>query len=304
MTKIFLKGYRLASDLRLFVQRTIHYAKPKVKIHSHDSFELVIVQKGTGSHIVENHSFEIHTGDTFIIPPGLQHYYNNIEHLTLMNFLFDPVILKLFIDDLQKVPGFQMLFNSAQANDTQRPSVNSMKIPEQALSEIMVMFDKILKEQTDSHSGSKTMMLVLFIELIINICRKSQPSNDKYYNHAHQISKAVNYMEKSYQDKITLESLAEAAGLTGSSFRRCFTHSMGISPIKYLLNLRLKKAALMLDSTQLSITEIAYRNGFNDSNYFIRQFKKIFGTTPLRYRAGDHGNFYIPHLCANETNKN
>jgi AraC-like DNA-binding protein len=187
-----------------------------------------------------------------------------------------------------------MLFDTQVETAQAKNRIESMEVDEEKLSEIMQIFNKILEEQTEQQSGSRTSIRILFIQLILIISRYSHPGNGKYYNHAHQVIKAINYMENHYSQKLTLETLTEVSGLSGSSFRRCFYDAIGLSPINYLLKLRLKKAALLLDTSDYSITEIAYKTGFSDSNYFIRQFKKFSGTTPLKYRTGDHGVFYIP----------
>jgi len=59
---------------------------------------------------------------------------------------------------------------------------------------------------------------------------------------------------------------------------------MGDSPIDYLIRLRILQAANLLRKEELNITEVAYRVGFQDSNYFARQFHRIMGTTPSIYR--------------------
>ncbi len=292
--KLTLNNYSHIHTLQLYAERTIHYESEKVEEHEHDFHELVIVQKGSGCHVIDNHSFNVSAGDFFVVFPGHQHYYMNMEHLTLMNILFNPVIFDFFKSDLLRMPGFQVMFNAQIENSPSRKKCEKMNIDEETISAVMRIFNQILDEQNNLQSGSSTFILTSFIQLVLLICRKSYPSDGRYSSHSYQISKAINYMEKNYQNKISLEILAEVSGLSGSSFRRCFHDTIGISPINYLLKLRLEKATILLDTSDLSISEIAYKTGFSDSNYFIRQFKNFTGTTPLKYRAGNHGIFYIP----------
>ena len=295
MSKLFLSRYSSLSNLKLYAERTVHYEAEKVEQHEHDSYELAIVQKGNAVHVVNGQSFKITTGRVFLILPGHRHYYKNIEHLTLLNILFNPNILEFYRKDLLKISGFQILFNTHKDNSKTMHLQGSVEIDDDIFSEIMLIFNKILDEQAKHEPGANTSILTSFIQLVLLICRHCHPCNRKFYNHAHQISKVINYIENNYSQKLTLKLLSEVSGLSGSSFRRSFYNVVGLSPINYLLKLRLKKAALLLDSSDLSITEIAYRTGFSDSNYFIRQFKKFSGTSPLKYRAGDHGDFYVPH---------
>ncbi len=294
MIQLSLKQYSHIDGLQLYAERTIHYESEKVKIHDHDFYELVIVQKGSGYHVIDDHQFAISDGDFFVILPGHNHNYENIDHLTLMNILFDPMILDVFSNDMTNIPCFQIMFNSHSEFSSSVQGCVKMNINEENLSEIMRLFNRIVEEQNNFQSGSTTFILTSFIQMILILCRTSSPVDNRYYSHTYKISKAISYIKKNYPQKITLETLAEISGLSVSSFRRYFHGAVGTSPINYLLKLRLQKAAELLDSNDQSISEIAYKTGFSDSNYFIRQFKKFTGETPLKYRAGNHGSFYIP----------
>ena len=65
---------------------------------------------------------------------------------------------------------------------------------------------------------------------------------------------------------------------------RVFRRATGQTPIDYLIRLRIQKAMEWLAGTSLSVTDIALKTGFDDSNYFTRQFRKATGETPTAYR--------------------
>jgi AraC family L-rhamnose operon transcriptional activator RhaR/AraC family L-rhamnose operon regulatory protein RhaS len=69
------------------------------------------------------------------------------------------------------------------------------------------------------------------------------------------------------------------------SFLRAFQQATGSSPIAWLIEQRIQRAALLLRRTDQSITDIAFQVGFTDSNYFTRQFTKLTGLAPSRYRS-------------------
>ena len=73
--------------------------------------------------------------------------------------------------------------------------------------------------------------------------------------------------------------------MSRSNLMRVFRAATGQSPIEYLLRLRIQKAMALLRNTDLTITEIAMEVGFNDSNYFTRQFKRVQGSSPTRFRV-------------------
>jgi AraC-like DNA-binding protein len=83
---------------------------------------------------------------------------------------------------------------------------------------------------------------------------------------------------------LTIEDLVRVAHLSESSLFRLFRQIMGRSPIDYLIRLRIDKAAQLLRREPLRITEVSAAVGFNDSNYFTRQFRHVMGCSPREYR--------------------
>jgi AraC-like DNA-binding protein len=86
-----------------------------------------------------------------------------------------------------------------------------------------------------------------------------------------------------YRD-IPVGEMAELMKLSRSHFTRLFTGKLGISPRKYLEELRLKTAGDMLAGGNISVKETAIQVGIRDVNYFCRIFKKRFGVSPGKYR--------------------
>lgn len=94
----------------------------------------------------------------------------------------------------------------------------------------------------------------------------------------------LEYIDKHYMQPVTLEELARLTGMSPRYFCRFFNTFIHRTPIDYLNYYRIEVACSLLASTQLSVTETAYRCGFNDSSYFVKIFKKYKGVTPLQYR--------------------
>jgi AraC family L-rhamnose operon transcriptional activator RhaR/AraC family L-rhamnose operon regulatory protein RhaS len=93
------------------------------------------------------------------------------------------------------------------------------------------------------------------------------------------------------QVTVKLNDLASRAGMSPRSFVRAFRAATGLPPIAYLIQLRITRAAALLRTSREPVTEIAFRVGFSDSNYFTRQFVKLIGCPPRRYRqrySADH----------------
>ena len=93
-----------------------------------------------------------------------------------------------------------------------------------------------------------------------------------------------NYMREHLDERISLEQLADLAGLSPAHFATRYREQTGTSPVQHFLHLKIERACQMLDSTSLSFADISRRLGYDDSYYFSRLFKKIMGQSPRDYR--------------------
>lgn len=96
-------------------------------------------------------------------------------------------------------------------------------------------------------------------------------------------SAIVQYIRQNIFNEIQIEDLLQLSGMSKSSFYRAFTHELGISPYRLIIDERLKMAKQLLIEESLSVKETAYAVGFSSPNYFIRLFKKHEGLTPKQY---------------------
>lgn len=85
-------------------------------------------------------------------------------------------------------------------------------------------------------------------------------------------------------EKYTPQKMAEMAELSKQRFSSLFKINMGKSPMEYVREIRLTTAARALLVSNDNINDIAYACGYEDTNYFIREFKAAFGFTPNQYR--------------------
>jgi AraC-like DNA-binding protein len=97
---------------------------------------------------------------------------------------------------------------------------------------------------------------------------------------ARSLLPAVHYIEGHLAEKITGEEMAQLCAMSPFRFSREFKEAFGISFREYLVRLRLKEAARLLENPQARVTQVAYAVGFNDMSYFSRMFKRYFGVSP------------------------
>lgn len=101
-----------------------------------------------------------------------------------------------------------------------------------------------------------------------------------------RLEMAIEYIEKNYREKISVEALAQASQMSVSRFFPYFKRALGVTPIDYVNNYRVSQAIILLMNGEgLSVEEISETVGFESSAYFRRVFKKTTGHSPRRYRS-------------------
>ena len=85
------------------------------------------------------------------------------------------------------------------------------------------------------------------------------------------------------EDNISVSDIAKECAISESGLRRLFKEQMGMTPVGYRTELRLRRAIYLLDSTDLSVNEIAAQSNFFDAAYFCKVFRARFGITPKQY---------------------
>lgn len=95
---------------------------------------------------------------------------------------------------------------------------------------------------------------------------------------------ALSYMKSSFDQKITLEYLAEICNITPTYFSRLFKKTMNTNLVDYLNDIRISQAKIHLLTTNKKISQIATEVGFSDCGYFIKVFKQKENMTPNEYR--------------------
>ncbi|HEX7764059.1 MAG TPA: helix-turn-helix transcriptional regulator, partial [Cellvibrio sp.] len=98
------------------------------------------------------------------------------------------------------------------------------------------------------------------------------------------VEKATNYLLSRFDQNISLQELADHCCVSVFHFSRIFKTIMQQSPYKYLSSIRLAHAKMLLETTHLPITQIAFQCGFNSLEQFSNTYRQFFNTSPAHYR--------------------
>jgi len=108
-------------------------------------------------------------------------------------------------------------------------------------------------------------------------------SSKLHYDEA--IAYAQSHIGRHYHEQISIDSISKSTGMSRRNFDRRFKKAVGVSPLAYLQQTRIDTAQDLLKNSNLSVSEIMYQVGYQDTAHFSRLFKKKNGTTPRQYRS-------------------
>ncbi|MBR0420766.1 MAG: helix-turn-helix domain-containing protein [Erysipelotrichaceae bacterium] len=155
-------------------------------------------------------------------------------------------------------------------------------------------FMKDLEKLLDSYSlpsPLRSMMISHHMEtLMTNLIMHQQKQNEEGLQNNHTIKTLIAYINRHYQEQISLDDLSDICGISKFHLSREFKKLTGFPPNEYIINLRLEHAKRMLDNTSLNVKEIAQSVGIENEAYFSRLFRNRTGISPNTYRNAGLAN--------------
>lgn len=99
-----------------------------------------------------------------------------------------------------------------------------------------------------------------------------------------RVRKAINLLSEDFSSDFDFKALAASVNLSPSRLRHLFKDETGLTPAQYLKRLRLERARELLEGSFLRLKDVMPLVGINDESHFVRDFKKVHGLSPRRYR--------------------
>ncbi len=162
--------------------------------------------------------------------------------------------------------------------------------------ELASTINKLIKECMSSSITKDVLADLTLQELLIRIIQtqtlKSIDDNKKLEPNS-PISIVLEFIRSNLKENFNLKDLSNKAGMSTTSFYRFFKRELGMSPIEFILNEKIKVAKQLLKYPGIQINEVGFQSGFEDSNYFIRLFKKVEGITPKQYQQLNSSSCYV-----------
>jgi AraC-like DNA-binding protein len=255
-----------------------------LEMHRHDFTEIVVVLDGVGDHLFDEQVYPICAGDVYAIDKSHAHGYRNTRGLRIANVLFDEAFVTRRAPWVESLPGYQALVHLEPTLRKKQAFGGKLRLAPEAMARAGDQVRRLLGEMQERGDGWRAMAFALFMELLVELSRWYTGSGERQMRDVADVGRVISYLENHYDRPTELADLEKLVGRSTRTLLRRFNQATGLTPMQYLLRVRVARSCGLLAGGSLSITEIAGRVGFDDSNYFARQFRQVMGMSPSEYR--------------------
>lgn len=268
------------ADARTFNPEILYLFDPWNKkasdyhIHSHDYLEISMVLEGQAHYFVDNHWEDIGAGQILVFNPQVKHgeqqlpnTYSHQLHLGLKNI------------SLHGLP-----------RDFLPTKKSRLEIGEYQY-KIIDKAWQLVNEINQHDSDYQLLCKGIVIEILVNILRGLTIRQEDYIKpflsktekkQNYLVEHVIYFLENHYTEDITLEQLARDHYVSPAYLSRIFKETTDMSPINYLIQIRLKNANALLKNEDTTVKEIAKAVGYDDAYHFSKLFKKYYGVSPSK----------------------
>ncbi|MNJ34350.1 AraC family transcriptional regulator [Paenibacillus bouchesdurhonensis] len=252
--------------------RPDHRVGPKV----YDYYLLHFVEEGTGSFQTEYSIYELQPGDGFLILPNqLVSYASDIATPWRYRWIaFTGAKVPALLERAGLTPQHPVIHTPTDSS-----------IPQLLLS----VLQEFRSKKPSSHLYSLGCLHLIMAEAEDSHLKESTlPSGESAVQKI--VKQMIYYISSQYAHHVSIEEMCASLGYNRAYLSRIFKKETGLTPVTYLLKLRIDKSRQLLrERPELSIEQIASSVGLNDALYFSRQFRRFHGQSPSEYRRSAPG---------------
>ena len=251
--------------------------------HWHEEFEYILAVQGPLNVNVGKTRLTLQTGQGVLINSGVLHaveqagtsgamLHSGVFHPRLVGGM-DTIFWQKLIRPLLQ-PGAPAFFWLEEEEPRQR----------QVLAHLRNAWNAVAEEPFDYENQVRYHLSAALRLLSIQCADEKRKVSRQEQIAAERMKQMLRFVEEHYAEELTVERIAADAALSESACLRSFRQVLGITPIQYVKQFRVEKAAELLRFTQLKTGEIGAECGFADGSYFIKTFREIKHCTPKEYR--------------------
>ncbi len=253
--------------------------------HKHTELEISLILNGEGIYKTTRGDVDIRPGDILLFSTNEFHCITDIStpDMQILNLHIQPSFI-WNIGNSYIGNGYLKIFFSPNERFSNRlPRENPHN------TSVIAHIDAIRREFEERRPDYDAAIKAELLSLLILLRREygmTDEGSQEFLSAPDYTSiiRAMNYMDKNFTTDITLEEIAEEAGLSKSYFCTVFRRLNGLTPWDYINIRRINRALELLRTTEDNILDIALQCGYNNTSNFNRIFRGVTGQTPKAYR--------------------
>lgn len=250
--------------------------------HCHPEIEITYVKEGSMHYRINNRSFHLKEGDIIFCNSNALHSgeMENQEDCSYIPITFDPKLIYGF---------FQSTICTRYVDPViQNLAVCALHIDysekwHETFRDRMLEVISLDKQKPDFYELDISIRMQLLWRLLVEHLPHQPVSTTSDFTEYERIRRILSYIEQNYMNQITLDDISEHIHLCESECTRLFKRHMNTTLFSFLQEYRIERSLEYLN-TKESISSIAEKTGFSDSNYYSKVFSKIKGCSPREYR--------------------
>lgn len=275
------------------VEQLIRYSRFNMNMkHFHNQYEIFYIIEGERQFFFDNKSYNAYAGDIAILDTNLVHTTCSISD---EDKGYNRVILYI---DYEKMCDFDKKYPGLNLVNYFHNNYGIYHLNEDQRIAFLNLYRDLRHELTKKNSGYQSRVEIATIYWLYKLLSLKHDSTQIHavINSPKELS-ASNisaYLEANYTKELALDTISDELFMSKYYMCRIFKEYTGFTISEYVNTLRIKKATQILESSNLSISDVAAELGFESASYFERIFKKIMNVTPLKYRK-THQSVTIEH---------
>ena len=255
---------------------------PPVIAHWHDEAEFTFVTEGSGTYQVQLTQYEVTAGDLLFIPPTTLHSIIAPVggHMRTETYVFHMHFLGMHAADVCAV----RYLTPISSQKLVPPVLFRSEHP--LYPQIRGIFLDLNNVYATKENGYELLLKADFLKLVallLPYCKEGSTQTSLHSEHTAKLKIVLEYIDQHYTEELSIAQLSGLCYFNEYHFMRFFKKYVGMSCLDYIKNLRLEKAAELLEQGTLSTLDVSLSAGFHNLSYFHREFKKKYGMTPKKF---------------------
>lgn len=251
--------------------------------HWHEEMEIIYIQEGLMELVINGTSIMAEKNMLILVAPNSVHgaYRHNNKRCEFTSIVFHPNFIESKTQDKIQTEYLEPIINN------QFNYYHILQADEANNAFVRHLLDKFIQLNMSQQNYKELLLKGYLYQIMFHLLLEEKNMIKKTaidYLVEERKKNILTFIELNYQNPLTLNDLANSLSLSKEQFCRFFKQSFRTTPIKYLNQYRINQATNLLRETTLSIIEIAFETGFENSNYFAISFKKTTGQSPSQFR--------------------